>query len=372
MTARGGAPTRRAVALLRACLVALLVGLAGLAASAGWRPALVGAQPAVVAPAVSQPVGIIDAFPPAPAGAVRVDAGRFTAVAYPPDVPLARALLAGAARNDTFPGLPRPRARVLLAIAPDAATFRRWGGAGAPEWGAALAFPHERRILMQGRAAPSNAGDPAEVFRHELAHLALHEALGDLPSRWFDEGYASYAAGEWGRDDVLAANLALLTHGVPRLDDLDAEFARGAGAAQQAYAFAYRAVADLAALDPERGLALFLAHWRATGRFDRAVRAAYGVTADAFEAEWRRRTRARYGVLALAANVSLVGAAALLVMVPLWSQRRRRDRERLAAMRAAEEEADRLAARAAAEREAGDRALAALLGELPPEPGRGT
>jgi hypothetical protein len=71
-------------------------------------------------------------------------------------------------------------------------------------------------------------------------------------------------------------------------------------------------------------------------------------------------------VLALAANVSLVGAAALVVILPLWSQRRRRDRERLAAMRAADEAADR----AAAEREAGERALAALLGELPAPDGR--
>jgi hypothetical protein len=71
-------------------------------------------------------------------------------------------------------------------------------------------------------------------------------------------------------------------------------------------------------------------------------------------------------VLALAANVSLVGAAALVVILPLWSQRRRRDRERLAAMRAADEAADR----AAAEREAGERALAALLGELPAHDGR--
>jgi hypothetical protein len=148
---------------------------------------------------------------------------------------------------------------------------------------------------------------------------------------------------------------------VPHLDDLDAYFVAGAGAAQEGYAFAYRAVADLAALDRERGLALFFAHWKTTGRFDLAVRQAYGVTADAFESEWRRRTRQRYGALALAANVSLVGVAALVVIVPLWAQRRRRDRDRLAALRAADEAADR----AAAAREAEDRALAALLGEPP-------
>jgi hypothetical protein len=329
---------------VRAVLAAVLLAAA---AAAGAAAGATGRSAPGDAAVVAQRPNL-----PSARGAVRLDLGRLTAVAYPSDLPLARALLAAAARRDTFPGLPRPRARVLLAVAPDAATFRAWAGPGAPEWGAALAFPGERRVVMQGRAAGSEAGDPVAVFRHELAHLALHEALGDLPPRWFDEGYASLAAGEWGRDDVLATNVALLTRGVPHLDALDALFAEGSGAAQYGYALAYRAVADLAALDPDRGLTLFFRYWRETGRFDPAVRQAFGLTSDAFEAAWRARTRARYGTLALVANVSIVGGLALGLILPFWSARRRRDRERLAAMRAADEAADRAAR---------ESALAALL-----------
>lgn len=282
-------------------------------------------------------------------GAVRVDRGRFTAVAYAGDVPLARALLADAATRDTFPGLPRPTRHVVLVIAPDAAHFRAWGGPGAPDWGSALAFPATGRVLMQGRHAGSDAGDPRAVFRHELAHVALHEMLDDLPPRWFDEGYAGYAAGEWGRDEVLAANLALLTRGVPALDSLDALFEGGSGPAQDAYALSYRAVVDLAALDPDRGLAGFFAAWRSTGRFDAAVRSAYGVTAAQFESGWRASTRRRYGALAVGANVSLVTVVGLVLFAPFWLARRRRDRARLAAMHAADVADD---ARAAARRAA--------------------
>jgi hypothetical protein len=210
---------------------------------------------------------------------------------------------------------------------------------------------------MQGRGAGSDAGDPEAVFRHELAHLALHEALGDLPPRWFDEGYASFAAGEVERDDVLATNVALLTRGVPPIDELDALFAEGAGAAQYGYALSYRAVADLAALDPARGLTLFFRYWDATGRFDVAVRQAYGVTADAYESRWRANTRRRYGTLVLVANVSLVGALTGLLILPVWMSRRRRDRERLAALRAADAAADAAAAARAAEASALDALL---------------
>jgi hypothetical protein len=292
--------------------------------------------------------------PATAAGATRLDAGRFTIVAYPRDLPLARGLLTAALGQDSFPGLPRPRARVLLAIAPDGRRFREWVGPAAPEWGAAIAFPGLSRIVMQGRRAGSDAGDPRSVLRHELAHLALHEQLGDLPPRWFDEGYASYAAGEWGRDEVLATNLALLARGMPSLDTLEAGFDEGSALAGESYALAFRAVSDLASLDRERGLTLFFRYWKETGRFDQAVRQAYGLTATAFERQWQERTRRRYGVLALVANLSLATSIFLLAFVPLYVSRRRRDRRRLDAMRAAE---------AAAERE--EAALAALMGESP-------
>jgi len=273
--------------------------------------------------------------------ASRYDHGRFTIVAYPADDLLAKSLLASAVARDTFPGLPRPAQRVVIAIAPDRRRFREWIGPSAPEWGAAVAFPESSRLVMQGRNAGSDAGDPVEVLRHELAHLALHEALGDLPPRWFDEGYASYAANEVARDAVLGANLALLFRGMPALDSLDAGFAGGSLRAEGTYALSYRAVAELAAQDPERGLTLFFRYWKETGRFESAVRSAYGITQGQFEEIWRARTRRRYGGLALAADLSIAAAVTLFIVMPFYVIRRRRDRLRMAALVRADEEADR-------------------------------
>ncbi len=273
--------------------------------------------------------------------ASRYDQGRFTIVAYPSDELLAKSLLASALARDTFPGLARPTQRVVIAIAPDHRRFREWIGPTAPEWGAAVAFPESSRIVMQGRDAASDAGDPVEVLRHELAHLALHEALGDLPPRWFDEGYASYAANEVARDAILGANLALLFRGMPPLDSLDAGFAGGSLRAEGTYALAYRAVAELAQRDPERGLTLFFRYWKQTGRFESAVRSAYGLTQGQFEEIWRTRTRRRYGGLALAADLSIAAALTLFLVMPFYVIRRRRDRLRMAALVRADEEAER-------------------------------
>jgi hypothetical protein len=285
---------------------------------------------------------------------LRLDSGRVTVVAYPRDARLARSVLDSAVANDSFPGLPRSSQRILIAIAPDDRRFRDWAGTGAPEWGAAVAIPSEHRIVMQGSRAGSDAGNPMQVLRHELAHLALHEYLGDLPPRWFDEGYASYSAGEWGRDEVLATSIALLAHGIPPLDSLDEGFYFDATRAQAAYALSYRAVASLASLDRERGLALFLRYWKEDGSMEQAIRRAYGITGAGFEERWRKETARRYGALALAANMSVALGLIGLIVVPLYVMRLRSKKRRLAAMLAADE------ARERAERESALRAILEL------------
>jgi len=271
----------------------------------------------------------------------RFTSGRFTVLAYPTEATLARWALAEAVRRDSFPGLPRPRAAVTLLIAPDERRFREWVGPYAPEWGAAIAFPEQQRIVMQGSAAGSDAGDPRAVLRHELAHLALHEAIGDLPPRWFDEGYASYAAGEWGRDELLATNLALFLRRMPSLEQLDEGFRGGSTAAEASYALAHRAVADLAALDAERGLSLFFEYWKEHRRLDPAVRAAYGITLDDYEERWKRHTRRRFGALALFGDFTVAALVMLAFTVPLYVSRRRRYRRRLEEMVTAEAETER-------------------------------
>lgn len=294
------------------------------------------------------------------AGLERTTAGRITILAGPAEARLARTLLAAATASDTFPGLPRPTAPVVIALAPDAESFRAWVGSGAPEWGAAIAFPAEQRIIMHGRDAGAEAGDPLVTLRHELAHLALYEALGPGTPRWFDEGYASVAAGEWGREEVFATSVGLVWRGLPTLAGLDSGFYGGAESAKRAYALAHRAVAELARIDPDVGLDLLFAHWRREGNFERALRRAHGMSSQEFEQHWRARIRRQYGALALAADLSILSLFLVFLLGPLWWQRRKRVLVRLERMRLAD---------AAAEARERASALSALLGEgTPPTP----
>lgn len=294
------------------------------------------------------------AWPAVPPGAELHEAGRFSILAFPSEARLARALLDDALARDTFPGLARPQERVRIALAPSETVFRVWVGPNAPEWGAAIAIPARRLIIMQGRDAGAGAGEPRQTLRHELAHLMLAETMRGLVPRWFDEGYASYAAGEWGREQVLATSLGLVWRGVPSFAALDSAFVGGATGANRAYALTHRAVAELGALGGAGGLTRLFTTWRSTRSLDLALRQVHGMTEPGFERYWRSRVRRQYGVLALAADLGALAVVLGLFLTPLWWQRRQRQRARLEALRA------RDAAQEARERAS---ALAALLGE---------
>jgi hypothetical protein len=181
------------------------------------------------------------------------------------------------------------------------------------------------------------------VLRHELAHLALGEAMGGLPPRWFNEGYASFAAAEWGREEILATSIALVLRGPKTFEALDSSFYGGTVRATSAYALAHRAIAEMAGLDQRRGLTMLFTHWKATGSLDLAVREAYGLTLKAFEDRWRTRTRRRYGAIALVADLAMVAGLLGVFVIPLYAGRRRREKKRLELLRIREAEQERRA-----------------------------
>ena len=269
-------------------------------------------------------------------GGIRLDEGRFTVVADRRDERLARTILRLALERDTFPGLPRPRLHALIAIAPDANAFRAWSGNSVGTSVAGYAVPAEQRVVLKGAWAGGDTGEPGVVLRHELAHLALHETMGDLPPRWFDEGYADLATGDKYRTRGFETSVSMVWRTLPSVSKLDAGFEGGATESSWAYSTSYLAVSELAALGGERALANFFVSWKSSGSFEMALRQAYGMTGEAFDKHWHRQARRRYGALSVVTSMSLVAGFFSLLLAPMVIGKRRRDRARLEAMRASE------------------------------------
>lgn len=248
--------------------------------------------------------------------------GEVTAVYWPGQEAVAAALAEMADGIGSWPGLPdAPRGPIRLIIAEntrrfDSVTWRR-----LPAWGVGAAFPGSRTVLIR------LDGDPRRVLRHELAHLALHDAVRRVPL-WLDEGYAARAAGEWDRLDGLLMNWRLLGGRVPTLDRVTAALRGHRPEAEAAYAFATTAVLYLERLGGDRGLAPLLANLAADPDLDRALRTTYGLTLAQFETAWRGDLKGRYGWLLLFTSFTALWLMVLLVVGAAWRYRRRRDRVR--------------------------------------------
>jgi hypothetical protein len=177
----------------------------------------------------------------------------------------------------------------------------------------------------------ADVDDIYATLRHELAHLALHQAVAVRVPLWFDEGYAAWAAGEWERLGTLELNLAVVRGAVPDLRALDGALRGSANTADAAYALAASAVTELARRNPSKSIAPLLDRLKAGHDFETSVLETTGLTVPQFELAWQRRVRQRYSL----ATWLLAGGGWGLVALILWvgvRLRKRADRGRRAAL----------------------------------------
>ena len=240
---------------------------------------------------------------------------------------LGLALAEQADRAVSWPGIGRRvPGPIRLMIAPDAAAFQKLSGGRVPTWGVGLAMPGGRAIVVR-----ADAPDPLGALKHELAHLALHEAVRVRVPLWFDEGYAVVAAGEWDRMESLRLNLAVVRGAVGDLQALDAALRQSESEAATAYALAGSAVLLLARSNPAQSLDALLGKLNAGTGFEEALGITTGYTLGTFERAWQKDLRRQYGWfvwLVAGGGWAILG----IVVLVLARLRRRRDAPRRAAL----------------------------------------
>lgn len=261
--------------------------------------------------------------------------GRVTAVAWPPQLPLATMLAEAADNPAPFPGIgPLPGDRPLrLVLATTRARFDSVTRGRLPAWAEGAALPDVGLVVLISGGAPDRVN---RNLRHELAHLALRWHVRRNLPLWFEEGYAARAAAEWDRLDALRLSWQLATGRRLTLEDLDRALRGDAGDAAAAYGLATTAVLMLERWGGDAGLTRLLQALAGGASFDAALRSTFYVTAGDFEERWQRDVRSRYGWLASAAAGAFAWSVFGVVLVVLVLARRRRDRERRARLDAEE------------------------------------
>jgi hypothetical protein len=256
-------------------------------------------------------------------------------VHWPGQEALARRTLTAAVRPQRFLGIPDEvvPSEGTIYLAPSPAVFDSLTGGRVPDWGAGVAIPALRVIVLPTYPAPGPAErDPAITLRHELAHLALHAYLPPPIPRWFDEGYATWTSGGWDQSSAWQIRAAFLLGRAPPLDSLALTWPRGAEQARLAYLLSASAVSYLVELGGEPAFAALLDTWRREGSFDVALRRVYGMTQGQFEAMWRSMVKRRYGWLLALSQITVLWLVLSMLLFVLYGVRRRRKRRQLAAL----------------------------------------
>ena len=316
--------------VVRAILYLLAILLVAATPTFPFGSSLAQAQAAPARPAAAR-------FDPGrvPAGARTIRDDSLEVIFWPGDEAMAERTLRAASRPLRLPGIPAraapPSARILLAPTPAAFdSLTR----GAPHWSAGIAVPAERVIVLPAYGSERTpTGDPLAALRHELVHLALNGFLGRRVPRWFDEGYATWASGEWDEGSGWRIRLALAGGGAPPLDSLRLGWPGAEADARLAYLLSASAVRFLAARAGEDAFSAFLVEWRRAGGFDPALRRVYGMTPMQFEEEWRGMVKRRYGWLLAVSQVGIFWGVVAVLLVVLTIPRRRRNREKLRRLR---------------------------------------
>ncbi len=311
-------------------------------------------DPAEAAPTVAAlPSSVSDAprvgrgvlrLPPIPAGFNSYDAGWVRFVYHPSSRERVQPLIAQAeaVRHDLTERLGFPvlsEVRVEIARTPgEMATFAP-SGAPYPEYAAGVAYSELGLVLLS--LTPIHAGveqDLAEVFRHELAHVALHDALNGQPvPRWFNEGFAVFASGESSFARMKTLSMSTVGGSLIPLHELERSFPNDETKAQIAYAEAVDVVRFLVRREDIHRFRTLVTELREGKSFEQAVLDAYAVDLATLELEWRDDASRRYTFLPILLSGTCFWVIAL--GLALWAWRRRKRRDKLTLQRWAREEA---------------------------------
>jgi len=230
-----------------------------------------------------------------------------------------------------------------------------------PKYAAGVAYPALKLVLVSLVDPKSFEGtDLVEVLKHELAHVALEDAVGGhhVP-RWFNEGLAIHLSGELAVARLQTLSQASLSGTLLPLADIDRRFPDSPHEVNIAYAESADFVRFLLRdQDSERFRGLVDRVSRGDS-FDRALTDSYGAPLRNLEFQWRDDLSHRFSVWPALVGGTAVWMISVGALVIAYVKRRKKAKATLARWAIEEAEEDRIALEARAAEEA-------LLRSIPP------
>jgi hypothetical protein len=276
-------------------------------------------------------------LPSAPAGFNTYDGGWIKFVYHPSIRERVQPLIADAAavRTQLTEWLGQPvlsEVRVAVARTPGEMTTLAPPNAPYPDYAAGVAYPEIGLVLLTIKPVhPNSQHDLNEVFRHELAHVALEDAVGGraIP-RWFNEGFAVMASGETSYVRLQTLWTATVSDNLLTLPQMERSFPSDESQAGIAYAQAADVVRFLVRREEQHRFRGLVSRLRDGETMDGALLNSYGEDAAALESEWREEVAKRYTFWPVLFSGTVIWAGTMALFVVGWRKKRRKAKATLA------------------------------------------
>jgi hypothetical protein len=224
--------------------------------------------------------------------------------------------------------------REMATLAPENAPY--------PRYAAGVAYPDLGLILITIEASsPNQHNDIVETFKHELGHLALHDAVKghDIP-RWFNEGFAVFVSGESSLPRLQTLWTATVSRNLIPLDRLERGFPVDAQTASVAYAEAADVVRYLVRQQERYRFDALVERMSRGANFDEALRLAYNIDRNTLETEWREDVARRYTIWPILTSTSLLWVGIIGLFFFAYRKKKARAKATLERWRYEEERED--------------------------------
>lgn len=276
-------------------------------------------------------------LPGVPAGFNTYDGGWIKFVYHPSIRERVQPLIADAAavRTQLTEWLGHPvlsEVRVSIARTPGEMATLAPPNAPYPDYAAGVAYPEIGLVLLTVKPVhPNSEHDLNEVFRHELAHVALEDAVGGRPiPRWFNEGFAVLASGETSYVRLQTLWTATVSDNLLTLQQMERTFPADESQAGIAYAQAADVVRFLVRREEQHRFRGLVSRLRDGETMDSALLNSYGEDAAALESEWREEVAKRYTFWPVLFSGTVIWAGTMGLFVMGWRKKRRKAKQTLA------------------------------------------
>jgi hypothetical protein len=218
-------------------------------------------------------------------------------------------------------------------------------GAPYPSYADGVAYSAIDLVLLTLAPRHANeAPDVVQTFRHELAHIALWDALEGRPvPRWFNEGFAVLASGESSFDRMSVLWTATVADNLIPLAQMERSFPADESTASIAYAEAVDVVRFLLRREEAHRFRGMIDRMEKGHDLEASLKLSYGIDLADLEHEWREDVAKRYTFWPVLFSGTLVWAITLGLFVWAWRRKQARAKKKLARWEREEANEDALA-----------------------------